>query len=92
MGKRNTIHKLPEYKGYSAYYYYDDEDKLFVGHVYNSYSSLCAVHVHYFSRNCARSYQPCMFRHADWLCFRNGLPVRAVCIILCDCSRRTFVR
>jgi hypothetical protein len=36
MGKRNTIHKLPEYKGYSAYYYYDDEDKLWVGHVYNS--------------------------------------------------------
>jgi hypothetical protein len=36
MGKRNTIHKLPEYKGYSAYYYYDDEDKLFVGNVYNS--------------------------------------------------------
>ena len=36
MGKRKTIHKLPEYKGYSAYYYYDDEDKLFAGHVYNS--------------------------------------------------------
>lgn len=36
MSKQNTIHKLPEYKGYSAYYYYDDEDKLFVGHVYNS--------------------------------------------------------
>ena len=36
MGKRNAIHKLPEYKCYSAYYYYDDEDKLFVGHVYNS--------------------------------------------------------
>ena len=36
MGKRNTIHKLPEYKGYRAYYYYDDEDKLWVGHVYNS--------------------------------------------------------
>lgn len=36
MGKRNTIHKLPEYKGYSAYYYYDDEDKLWIGHVYNS--------------------------------------------------------
>ena len=36
MGKRNTINKLPEYKGYSAYYYYDDEDKLWVGHVYNS--------------------------------------------------------
>nr|DAN57111.1 MAG TPA: hypothetical protein [Caudoviricetes sp.] len=31
MGKRNTIHKLPEYKGYSAYYYYDDEDKLWCG-------------------------------------------------------------
>lgn len=36
MGKRNTIHKLPEYKGYSAYYYYDDEDKIWVGHVYDS--------------------------------------------------------
>lgn len=36
MGKRNAIHKLPEYKGYSAYYYYDDEDKLWVGHVYDS--------------------------------------------------------
>lgn len=36
MAKRNAIHKLPEYKGYSAYYYYDDEDKLWIGHVYNS--------------------------------------------------------
>lgn len=36
MGKRNTIHKLPEYKGYIAYYYYDDEDKLWVGRIYNS--------------------------------------------------------
>lgn len=36
MGKRNTIHKLPEYKGYSAYYYYDDEDKLWVGRIYHS--------------------------------------------------------
>lgn len=36
MSKRNTIHKLPEYKGYRAYYYYDDEDKLWVGHVYYS--------------------------------------------------------
>ena len=25
MSKRNTIHKLPEYKGYRAYYYYDDD-------------------------------------------------------------------
>lgn len=36
MSKRNITNKLQEYKGYSAYYYYDDEDKLFVGHVYNS--------------------------------------------------------
>ena len=38
MAKRNTIHKLPEYKGYSAYYYYDDEDKLWCGcgHICNS--------------------------------------------------------
>lgn len=36
MAKRNTIHKLPEYKGYNAYYYYDDEDKLWVGRVYKS--------------------------------------------------------
>ena len=36
MSKRNSIHKLPEYKGYRAYYYYDDEDKLWVGHIYDS--------------------------------------------------------
>lgn len=36
MSKRNTIRKSPEYKGYSAYYYYDDEDKLCVGHIYDS--------------------------------------------------------
>nr|DAH55518.1 MAG TPA: hypothetical protein [Bacteriophage sp.] len=36
MDRRSIIHKLPEYKGYSAYYYYDDEDKIWVGHVYNS--------------------------------------------------------
>lgn len=36
MGKRNIIHKLPEYKGYSAYYYYDEEDKIWVGHIHNS--------------------------------------------------------
>lgn len=35
MGKRNTIHKLPEYKGYQAYYYYDKEDKLWVGRICN---------------------------------------------------------
>lgn len=34
MGKRNTIHKLPEYKGYAGYYYYDEEDKLWVGKIY----------------------------------------------------------
>lgn len=34
MGKRNTIRKLPEYKGYSAYYYYDEEDELCVGRIY----------------------------------------------------------
>ena len=36
MSKRNTIHKLQEYKGYSAYYYYDEEDKLWVGRIYHS--------------------------------------------------------
>ena len=36
MSKRNTIHKFPEYKGYSAYYYYDEEDKLLVGRIYHS--------------------------------------------------------
>lgn len=38
MCKRNAIHKLPEYKGYSAYYYYyyDEEDKIWVGQVYDS--------------------------------------------------------
>lgn len=35
MGKRNPIHKLPDYKGYSAYYYYDDEDKIWVGQIYS---------------------------------------------------------
>lgn len=31
MDRRSIIHKLPDYKGYSAYYYYDDEDKIWVG-------------------------------------------------------------
>lgn len=34
MGKRNTIRKLPEYKGFAGYYYYSEEDKLWVGHIY----------------------------------------------------------
>lgn len=34
MDRRSIIHKLPDYKGYSAYYYYDDEDKIWVGHIY----------------------------------------------------------
>lgn len=33
MGKRSTIHKLPDYKGYSAYYCYDDEDKIWAGRI-----------------------------------------------------------
>lgn len=49
MDRRNTIRKLPEYKGYSAYYYYDEEDKIWVGQIYsgtngNSFKDMVAWH------------------------------------------------
>lgn len=57
MGKRNTIHKLPEYKGYSAYYYYDDEDKLWIGHVYNStYGEFADMIAWYDTEECLMEY------------------------------------
>ena len=34
--KRPYLHEMPMYKGYEGYYYYDDEDKIFVGRVCKS--------------------------------------------------------
>ena len=34
--KMPYLHEMPMYKGYEGYYYYDDEDKLWVGHIYDS--------------------------------------------------------
>lgn len=30
------LHEMPMYKGYEGYYYYDEEDKIFVGRVCKS--------------------------------------------------------
>ena len=34
--KRPYLHEMPMYKGYEGYYYYDDEDKIWVGRVCKS--------------------------------------------------------
>ena len=49
--KNPYLHEMPMYKGYEGYYYYDDEDKIWVGRVCKSQTGKMTDMVAWYDEN-----------------------------------------